>query len=92
MVRKIALREGFINDYSNQHEDRILRIDSGQGVIATFIRKKNFHFGGVMNIWWIAGLAIYVLIERVIPAGHGIGRGAGVLLVVWGLGVIYPAI
>ncbi len=35
-----------------------------------------------MNIWWIAGLAIYVLIERVGPAGHGIGRGAGALLVV----------
>jgi predicted metal-binding membrane protein len=49
-------------------------------------------YGGVMNVWWIAGLAIYVLIEKVIPAGHWIGRGAGALLVVWGLGVIYPAI
>ncbi len=49
-------------------------------------------YGGVMNIWWIAGLAIYLLIEKVIPAGHWIGRGAGILLVVWGLGVIYPAI
>lgn len=49
-------------------------------------------YGGVMNIWWIAGLAIYVLIEKVIPAGHWIGRGVGALLVVWGLGVIYPAI
>jgi predicted metal-binding membrane protein len=49
-------------------------------------------YGGVMNIWWIAGLAIYVLIEKVIPAGHWIGRGVGALLVVWGLGVIYPAV
>ena len=49
-------------------------------------------YGGVMNIWWIAGLAIYVLIEKIIPAGHWIGRGVGALLVVWGLGVIYPAI
>ena len=49
-------------------------------------------YGGVMNIWWIAGLAIYVLIEKVVPAGHWIGRGAGALLIVWGLGVIYPAI
>jgi predicted metal-binding membrane protein len=49
-------------------------------------------YGGVMNIWWIAGLAIYVLIEKIIPAGHWIGRGVGALLVVWGFGVIYPAI
>ena len=49
-------------------------------------------YGGVMNVWWIAGLAIYVLIEKVVPAGHWIGRGVGVLLVVWGLGVVYPAL
>ncbi len=49
-------------------------------------------YGGVMNFWWIAGLALYVLIEKITPAGHWVGRGTGVLLIVWGLGVIYPAI
>ena len=48
-------------------------------------------YGGVMNLWWIAGLAIYVLIEKLVPAGHWIGRGMGVLLVVWGLFVIAAA-
>jgi len=48
-------------------------------------------YGGVMNLWWIAGLAIYVLIEKLVPAGHWIGRGVGVLLVVWGLIVIATA-
>jgi predicted metal-binding membrane protein len=41
-------------------------------------------YGGVMNIFWIAGLAIYVLIEKVAPNGLWIGRIAGVVLLVWG--------
>jgi len=42
-------------------------------------------YGGVMNLWWIAGLALYVLVEKVAPAGHWIGHGTGGLLVAWGL-------
>ena len=45
-------------------------------------------YGGVMNLWWIAGLALYVLVEKVVPAGHWIGRGTGSLLVLWGLWVL----
>ncbi len=40
----------------------------------------------------ITFVCLTLLIEKVIPAGHWIGRGVGALLVVWGLGVIYPAI
>ena len=40
--------------------------------------------GGVMNFAWIAGIALFVLVEKLSPAGHWIGRGAGVLLVAWG--------
>lgn len=40
--------------------------------------------GGVMNLAWIGGLALFVLIEKLAPTGHWIGRGAGVLLVAWG--------
>ena len=40
--------------------------------------------GGVMNFAWIAGVALFVLIEKLVPAGHWIGRCAGVLLVAWG--------
>lgn len=39
---------------------------------------------GVMNTAWIAGLALYVMAEKLFPAGHWIGRTAGVLLVAWG--------
>ena len=34
--------------------------------------------GGVMNLVWIAALAILVLIEKVLPAGQWVGRGVGV--------------
>jgi len=40
--------------------------------------------GGIMNVAWIAGIAAFVLIEKVAPAGQWIGRAAGVVLVVWG--------
>ena len=39
---------------------------------------------GVMNLLWIAALAVFVLIEKVAPAGHWVGRFTGLLLVLWG--------
>ena len=45
-------------------------------------------YGGVMNLWWIVGLAVYVSIEKIVPAGHWIGRGAGGPLILWGVSVI----
>jgi predicted metal-binding membrane protein len=40
---------------------------------------------GVMNLWWIAILAVFVLLEKVVPKGMWIGRVAGVILVAWGV-------
>ena len=40
--------------------------------------------GGVMNLYWIAGLAIFVLLEKTIPAGHRLGSLAGLGLIAWG--------
>jgi predicted metal-binding membrane protein len=40
--------------------------------------------GGVMNLFWIAALAILALLEKLIPAGRIIARGAGTLLVLAG--------
>lgn len=42
-------------------------------------------YGGVMNLVWIIGLTLYVLIEKLVPAGHRVGNLAGGLLVLWGL-------
>ena len=42
-------------------------------------------YGGVMSLWWIGGLAIYVLIEKLAPAGATIGRFTCAMLNFWGL-------
>src|SRR5215470_14507245 len=42
----------------------------------------------VMNLLWIAGLAIIVLAERVLPGGVGVSRVVGVLLLVAGVVVL----
>jgi predicted metal-binding membrane protein len=49
-------------------------------------------FGGVMNLYWIAGLAVFVLLEKTVPMGHWVGRAAGVLLVGWGGWLVVQAI
>lgn len=41
--------------------------------------------GGVMNLYWIMGLAVYILIEKVFPKGKRIGQIVGLCLVAWGL-------
>jgi predicted metal-binding membrane protein len=41
-------------------------------------------FGGIMNLYWIAGLAVFVLLEKTVPLGHWLGRLAGAVLVAWG--------
>jgi len=44
--------------------------------------------GGVMNLTWIAGLAVFVLVEKLAPAGHWIGRVAGAGLIAWGIATL----
>jgi predicted metal-binding membrane protein len=41
-------------------------------------------FGGVMNLLWIAGLAVFALLERLVPRGHAVGRLAGAALILVG--------
>jgi predicted metal-binding membrane protein len=40
---------------------------------------------GVMNLLWVAALAIFVLAERVVPGGPAVSRIAGALLLVAGM-------
>jgi predicted metal-binding membrane protein len=35
--------------------------------------------GGIMNVVWITGLAVLVLVEKLAPHGHSIGRALGSL-------------
>jgi len=36
--------------------------------------------GGVMNLFWIAGLAVFVLLEKLLPQGRGMGYLLGAVL------------
>ena len=44
--------------------------------------------GGVMNLLWVAALTIFVLAEKALPFGRGLGRVSAALLVLAGLGVM----
>ena len=39
--------------------------------------------GGVMNLFWIAAISIFVLFEKVLPKGLLFGKFAGVILIIW---------
>jgi predicted metal-binding membrane protein len=43
---------------------------------------------GVMNLWWIAIIAGFVLLEKVAPRGSWVGKIAGLALATWGLWMI----
>ncbi len=45
-------------------------------------------FGGVMNLLWIAAIALFVLLEKVLPRGAAGGRIAGAAMILSGLAVL----
>lgn len=45
-------------------------------------------FGGVMNLAWIVGLALLVLVEKLAPLGRAVARVVGVALILWGLALL----
>lgn len=47
--------------------------------------------GRVMSLWWIAGLALYVLIEKLAPGGLRLDRYTGGLLIPRGVRVLVGA-
>jgi predicted metal-binding membrane protein len=49
-------------------------------------------YGGVMELRWIVGLALYVAVEKLIPAGNRLSRFSGILLIGWGAWTVYRAL
>jgi predicted metal-binding membrane protein len=47
--------------------------------------------GGVMNLFWIAGIAVFVLVEKVLPIGHRVSRLAGIAAAAWGAVMLIEA-
>ena len=48
-------------------------------------------FGGIMNLFWIVGLAVFVLLEKTLPLGHWFGRLAGIAAISWGVALLVRA-
>ncbi len=46
--------------------------------------------GGVMNLWWIGALTVFVLLEKVAPFGAWGGRLAGLPIIALGLWFLLP--
>ncbi len=44
--------------------------------------------GGIMNLYWIVGLALYVLAEKILPFGELISKVIGIILIFTGIYVI----
>jgi predicted metal-binding membrane protein len=45
--------------------------------------------GGVMNLWVIAAITLFILLEKIAPLGAQGGRLSGVLLTLLGLWVLF---
>ncbi|MEO7985998.1 MAG: DUF2182 domain-containing protein [Gemmatimonadales bacterium] len=43
---------------------------------------------GVMNLLWVAAIAIFVLAEKIGPGGRTLGRATGLIMIACGIGVI----
>jgi len=46
---------------------------------------------GVMNLWWIVALTLFVLAEKSLPAARWLPRASGAALLAWGLWLILRA-
>jgi predicted metal-binding membrane protein len=46
--------------------------------------------GGVMNLVWVAAITVFVLLEKVLPAGRAPSWVAGVALIGWGIVTLWP--
>ena len=48
-------------------------------------------FGGIMNLYWIAGLALLVLIEKLLPVGVKLPYLTGPAFMIWGISFLARA-
>ncbi len=78
----------FLSRHWRPHASGALRLGAMHGAYCVgccWLLMALLFVGGVMNLIWIAALATLVLIEKVLPAGPRVGRGAGVVMIGWGV-------
>jgi predicted metal-binding membrane protein len=65
-----------------------VRLGAGHGLYCVgccWLLMALLFVGGVMNLAWIAGLTLLVLVEKILPGGRAVGRAAGAVLLAWAL-------
>jgi predicted metal-binding membrane protein len=84
----------FISHHWRPGEWGALRMGLEHGAFCTgccwFLMALLF-YGGIMNLFWIIGLAVFVLLEKVAPAGHWVGWIMGAGLIAWGGALLLAA-
>ena len=81
----------FLSRHWRPHALGALRLGATHGVFCVgccWMLMALLFVGGVMNLVWIAALAILVLVEKVFPAGQWGGRAAGIALIAWGIATL----
>lgn len=48
--------------------------------------------GGVMNLLWVAAIAVFVLLEKTLPVGPWFSRASGAALIAGGLVALVSAV
>lgn len=48
--------------------------------------------GGIMNMFWVVALALFVLMEKIVPGGRLLGYAGGVGLILWGGTILMTAV
>lgn len=85
----------FISHHWRPGEWGALRMGLEHGAFCTgccwFLMALLF-YGGVMNLFWIIGLAVLVLLEKLAPAGHWVGWVVGLGLIGWGTSLLLLAV
>ncbi|QGZ94118.1 DUF2182 domain-containing protein [Terricaulis silvestris] len=81
----------FLSRHWRPHASGALRLGALHGAYCVgccWMLMALLFVGGVMNLVWIAALAALVLVEKVLPIGKWVGRGAGAVLIAWGLATL----
>jgi predicted metal-binding membrane protein len=82
---------GFLSDHWREGRLGALRMGLSHGVYCVgccWLLMTLLFVLGVMNIAWIAALAVFVLVEKMVPFGQLLSRAAGVLMLAWGVWLI----
>jgi predicted metal-binding membrane protein len=81
---------GFLSDHWREGRSGAVRMGLHHGAYCVgccWLLMALLFVLGVMNIAWIAVLAVFVLVEKTVPFGRLLSRAAGVFMLAWGVGL-----